>query len=59
MTKDEIYEVLHISEGDYLQDIFEKLFCLALLQEGTETVSKVLRRYNDIKRGVFENGKLR
>jgi hypothetical protein len=49
MNRDELMEQLHINDGDFKTVICEKLFCAVLLREGTETMARVLARYNEMK----------
>jgi hypothetical protein len=55
MDRNELMEHLHINEGDFKTVIYEKLFCAALLREGTETVARVLARYNEMKSVLGEH----
>ena len=53
--KRKLIEALNIQITDSDWNITEKLFCAALLQEGTHTVARVLKEYNrmrDILRNI-------
>lgn len=56
MTRNDLVAQLHISLEDELPHIYEKLFCAALLREGSEVTERVLREYNFLK-GVLKGGK--
>jgi hypothetical protein len=59
MRRDELFELLNIKEGDMIQVICEKIFCVALIKQGTVITERVLDEYNHLKNEVFENGRLR
>lgn len=58
--KRKLIEQLHIKLSDSDWQIAEKLFCAALLQEETNVIAKVLKRYcamRDIFRAVAKEAK--
>ena len=55
MTRNDLLANLHIREGDEMSHTYEKLFCAALLREGTDVTERVLREYNFLK-GVLKGG---
>jgi len=50
MNREQIMESLCISEGDQNDIITEKLFCCALIRQGTIVTEKVLRDYGEMKK---------
>jgi hypothetical protein len=53
MTRNDLVAQLHISLQDDLTHIYEKLFCAALLTEGSDVTARVLTEYNFLK-GVLK-----
>lgn len=47
--KRKLIEALNIQIADSDWDTAEKLFCAALLQEGTDTTERVLTEYNRMR----------
>ncbi len=54
-TKQELMARLYIKEDSTAEQIMEKLYLLAILQEGTEITARITKKYlelRDIMRGV-------
>uniref|UniRef100_A0A6M3XPX8 Uncharacterized protein n=1 Tax=viral metagenome TaxID=1070528 RepID=A0A6M3XPX8_9ZZZZ len=56
MNRSELIAQLHLSIQDERHDIYEKMFCVALLGEGTDVTARVLKSYNEMK-DVLQGGR--
>ncbi len=49
MTKKELMEQLYIKEDTTPEQIIEKLFCVAILQAGTETAAMIFGKFLELR----------
>ena len=52
ITKEAIMSQLHITDIDTVQHkawVVEKLFCAAILNQGTDIAAKILKNYNELR----------
>lgn len=56
MTKKELMQQLYISKDATLLQIMEKLFCVAILQEGVDMADKIFSKYLELREIMAREG---